>query len=603
MTRTNIKVTFAVATVTLILCFVFAIYSGNLLLTEHKKRITNGIAHSHLMGLNAALIDAETGQRGFLLTGTSSYLQPYNDALAKIEEIMHSLKSEEMNVFISSTDLNELEQLKQKKIDELKMTVNLYRENKLSTAIEIVRGNSGKIIMDEVRVKIASIQSKLAADTLKIDDNIILLTRLRTWGWIFLGVFDLLFVVFMYKRIQDESLRVAIATIAQKSAEIASHEKGEFLANMSHEIRTPLTAIIGFSELLQGSSLNESHRLRYARTIHRQSEYLKKLIDDILDLSKIEAGRLVVESFPCSLSTIVSNVVESLGPVARNKGIYLRVRNRNEVPDRITTDPFRLQQILLNVIGNAIKFTSSGGVTVFVEAKSLKQTGVELTISISDTGKGMSLDNQKKLFQPFEQGDSSIPRQYGGTGLGLVLSRRLAQALGGDVTLLKSAPDDGTIFKITIVSATAEGTFAVAGETNQIAGDESAATAGNDRLKGINILVAEDTPENQLLLGEILAANGATASFADNGREAIARAMAQDFDIVLMDMQMPVCDGFEATSELRRRGFKKPIIALTAATLQQDRERALGLGCEAFITKPIDFSALIGVILVFTSKV
>jgi PAS domain S-box-containing protein len=247
---------------------------------------------------------------------------------------------------------------------------------------------------------------------------------------------------------------------AKQAAESASQAKSSFLANMSHEIRTPLTAIMGFTQLLLDPSLSDADRQTFASTIERNGRLLMQIIDDILDLSKIESGKMSTERIPCSLPGVVSDVTSMLAPLARDKGIALRVAAEPKVPARIVTDPTRLKQILINIIGNAIKFTETGAVEIHCR---LLESGVahppKLAFVVKDTGRGIPPERQSELFRPFTQADSSTTRKFGGTGLGLALSRRLAEALGGTIELTSSMPGDGSTFTITVLAEEASGRF------------------------------------------------------------------------------------------------------------------------------------------------
>lgn len=246
---------------------------------------------------------------------------------------------------------------------------------------------------------------------------------------------------------------------SRKSAIQASAAKSAFLANMSHELRTPLTAIMGFSELLADPNLSEKERQQFVKTICRNGKLLTQLIDDILDLSKIEAQKLAIETMLCSFPELIAEVVSTLEISAKEKGLYFRMISQTSVPEMIETDPFRFKQVLFNIIGNAIKFTQTGGVEVILEAPQESLQTTKLSILVKDTGVGIAASQQNQLFQPFMQADPSTTRRYGGTGLGLILSRRLAQALGGSVDLISSETGVGTVFRISIATARTIGSF------------------------------------------------------------------------------------------------------------------------------------------------
>ena len=385
---------------------------------------------------------------------------------------------------------------------------------------------------------------------------------------------------------------------AKEAAEAANRAKSEFLANMSHEIRTPMTAILGYADLLlDHSTLKEdvAQRLDAARTIQRNGQHLLDIINDILDLSKIEAGKLTVEAVDYSLESIVEEVLSLMRVRSHGKGIELKVHYETPVPAVIQTDPLRLRQILVNLVGNAIKFTEVG--CVRVEVRHLVDASPRLEIDVVDSGIGMPKDQQELLFQPFTQADASTTRRFGGTGLGLAISKRLALLLGGDVTIVESTLNVGTRFRLTLsvsplaIERTVTPGIESLGKTPP---KEPSSSRGKDPcLDGARILLAEDGPDNQRLISLILRNAGARVSVVENGLlavEAVLRAVQIDepFDVVLMDMQMPLLDGYGATRSLRAQGYHGTIIALTAHAMSDDREKCLNAGCDDFSTKPID---------------
>ena len=377
---------------------------------------------------------------------------------------------------------------------------------------------------------------------------------------------------------------------ARDAAESANSLKTTFLANMSHEIRTPLGAIIGFAELLKEPDLLPELHRQYLDVIARSGNALTVLIDDILDLSKVEAGCLTVEKISLSVNDLLSDIVSLFSEKTRMKGIQLSVEKTTDVPDRIMSDPSRLRQILINIVGNAVKFTQAGSVKISVSIRTHDTHSPLICFKVTDSGAGLTQDQQLKLFAPFSQGDASTTRKYGGTGLGLILSRRLAEALGGDVVLEFSKSTVGSVFCITADFAV---DLARQGSSNL----PLAASMPPKSLSGLRILVVEDAPENQILLSRILTKRDAKVTLANNGREGVERALAETFDIVFMDIQMPVLDGYAATKELRSLGYDVPIVALTAYAMDEERQRCLAIGCTAHLSKPIDTLLVVETIL------
>lgn len=378
---------------------------------------------------------------------------------------------------------------------------------------------------------------------------------------------------------------------AKAAAEAASRAKGEFLANMSHEIRTPMTAILGYADLLIDNGLDTPDATQHLATIRRNGEHLLGLINDILDLSKIESGRMEVERLPISPVAVAREVQDLLRGRATAQRVDLRVNLASELPRTIASDAVRLRQVLVNLVGNAIKFTPGGTVTLGVRSSADRTM---LQFEVADTGIGMSAEQMAKLFQAFSQADASTTRKFGGTGLGLAISKRLAQMLGGDITVASEEGRGSTFtFSVAIDASAVEWTSA-----EPVGGPAVAGASATVSLAGRRILLAEDGPDNQRLISFHLKKAGAQVEIVDNGRAAVDAALGavsagQAFDVVLMDMQMPILDGYSASTELRSRGYVGPIVALTAHAMSSDRDKCLAAGCSDYLTKPIDKVALI----------
>jgi signal transduction histidine kinase/DNA-binding NarL/FixJ family response regulator len=380
---------------------------------------------------------------------------------------------------------------------------------------------------------------------------------------------------------------------ARDAAEAANRAKSEFLANMSHEIRTPLNSILGFADLVrQGTDLTVAEQRDYLDTIHKSGEHLLSLISDILDLSKIEAGQLAVENIRCSPHQIISETVSVLRMRAREKGLKLDYNWVGQIPETIQSDPARLRQMLLNVVANALKFTHTGGVHITAQVVG-PLDDPRMLLEVIDTGIGIKREKLQAIFDPFCQADTSVTRQFGGTGLGLAICRRIAEALGGGIAV-QSRPNEGSIFSISVKTGSLIGVPMLEGPASDgLRPQEESHTKKHYALPGRRILVADDGETNRKLFQIVLRRAGATVLFAENGQEALAIALHEPLDAVLMDMQMPVMDGYTATSRLREAGSQVPVIALTAHAMKGDAERCLEAGCTGYLTKPINAERLL----------
>jgi signal transduction histidine kinase/CheY-like chemotaxis protein/HPt (histidine-containing phosphotransfer) domain-containing protein len=418
-------------------------------------------------------------------------------------------------------------------------------------------------------------------------------------GWV---VFEDIFLIISCRRGRTELRSLADRSAGESNEREATRSKSEFLANMSHEIRTPMTAIQGYADLLLDPGLDASDRLQHTQTIRRNSEHLLALIDDILDLSKIEAGKMTTESVACSPAQIVADVASLMRVRATHKKLDFEVEFLTPVPETIKTDPTRIRQILLNLVGNAIKFTKRGSVRILVRTVDPLAKNPRVAFEVADTGIGLTQEQIAKVFEPFTQADSSTTRKFGGSGLGLAICKRLATILEGDLSV-ESLPGRGSSFILEVETGSLDDVAMISDFREAGLAPEAVAPADQTSMRG-RVLLAEDGPDNQLLLATHLRKGGLDVTLAENGRVAVERALealekGESFDVILMDMQMPEMDGYDATTFLREQGYKRPIIALTAHAMAGDREHCIAAGCDEYLTKPITRAKLLSTIAPF----
>jgi two-component system, sensor histidine kinase and response regulator len=401
------------------------------------------------------------------------------------------------------------------------------------------------------------------------------------------------FVRDITSRLRDaEALRSA-----KDAAEAANHAKSAFLAHMSHEIRTPLNGILGFADVLLklGPEASEAERREYLETINHSGRHLLDLISDVLDVSKIESGQMEVEKVRCAPHEVIAQAISILRVRAQEKGISLEYTWKGPVPETIATDPSRFRQLLMNLIGNAIKFTEQGGVEVVAKLQA-EANPSQIAIDVVDTGIGLAPESMERIFEPFIQADQSITRRFGGTGLGLTISRQIAELLGGELSV-RSELGRGSTFRATVATGSLADVRLLEGPFADLAASTSVKKHDPMRpLPPAPILLVEDGATNRKLISLILRRAGANVTTAENGQIGLDLAAKHTFDLILMDMQMPVMDGYMAATQLRRRGVTTPIIALTAHSLKGDEERCREAGCSGYLSKPIDSDRLLRIV-------
>lgn len=392
----------------------------------------------------------------------------------------------------------------------------------------------------------------------------------------------------MYRQSKLLEKQVSELNRLKVMADVANMAKSQFLANMSHEIRTPLAAVLGYSDLLTKGQLTEAERQEFSNSIQRNGDLLLRLIDDILDFSRIEANRLELENINFDFNDLLEEVHNTLRFKSEEKGITLKF-DIPKIPVQHFGDPTRIKQALLNIVGNALKFTDKGVVAVNMQIEERPCPGEAgpkcdlLTFTIEDDGVGMDECQIRNLFQPFGQGDASMKRKFGGSGLGLVISKQIARAYNGELRVIRSEPNSGSVFQLQFYLRRSTQTAA-----EKLSIKQQSGPIGEQNFHGKNVLVVDDSPDNLRLIELFLRSSNVNMTFAENGRAALSETEKRDFDLVLLDVQMPDMDGYQVTRELRRRGLQVPIVAVTAHALKEDHEACLSAGYNSVLVKPIN---------------
>ncbi len=418
--------------------------------------------------------------------------------------------------------------------------------------------------------------------------NFVIITMLSGFAF-FISIGIVVFIVRATTRIQKDLLKA-------DDARIANRMKSEFLANMSHEIRTPLTSILGYSAIAINSNTDENDRRECMKSVMSNGEHLLGVINEILDLSKIESGKLETEIEEVAVFELLHGVADVVRPKVQEKNIRFGINYRFPLPGLICTDPVRIKQILLNIINNAVKFTEQGHVYVNVWCES--HAG-KIFFEVEDTGIGIHPDQMESVFKAFGQANKSTTRKYGGTGLGLTLSRRLARILGGDL-VVTSMPGQGSTFLIEIDAGELEDVEFV--YHDDFHGVEIQAEAEPAPALTGKVLLVDDVEDNRKLVSYLVHNSGAEVDTAENGQQALEMLQFQNYDLILMDMQMPVMDGIEATRQIRERGLDIPVVALTANAFREAREQCEQVGVDGFLSKPIDVKVLNSVLVMFLEE-
>jgi signal transduction histidine kinase/DNA-binding response OmpR family regulator len=561
----------------------------NELVVANKKLLGESRITQNLLDAAKSKVVIERKIRGFIESGDTSYLRGLQDEFNEIQAAQAFL----LDITDDSTGMGlikELNKALQLKVDLFHDILNAYRLHGVKAAEDTINANLPEWVSYDIENKIRKISDtrghqltvitegvqKSGQKALEFSYILIVLVLLGA-----AGVFWYLIYIIQKLIRSDKMLR--------DSARV----KENFLANMSHEIRTPMNAIVGFAQLLAQKPLEEDAQ-HYVKTIERSGENLLAIVNDILDISKIEAGMMRIEKVPFSLRGLVNSIQIMALPRANNKGIRLTVEIDNTIPDILEGDPVRLTQILYNLLGNALKFTAEGSVVLKVIVEEQLDHGVKLNIQVRDTGIGIEPQKLKDIFGRFEQADDTITRQYGGTGLGLSIVRDLVELQGGTIKV-ESEVGEGTVFYASIPYAISTSQIA---DNLAISETVSPATTSS----AIKLLITEDNENNQSLLSHIFKNWNLQFDIANNGLEAIEKLRTGKYDLVLMDIQMPVMDGYTAARKIRNELRSDiPIIAMTAHAMPGEREKCLSYGMNDYIAKPVKQEQLSQLISKFTT--
>lgn len=563
----------------LILVFALSIFSyisTNKYLKSNDWRLQSAkvLAAAHHAQMSSER--AETAQRGFLMTGREALLKTYDSAifvthseLKNLEELVQDNPKQLQNLNLIQLNFNTRLQL-------LNSNIELFQAGEKRKVYENVRSGKGQNLMDRLRKNFHNFvedEKKLfASRSIRAKKDLENSTLFALTG--LLAAFCLMFVcIYFFRRESARRLE------AEKLAITASILKSQFLANMSHEIRTPLNGIIGMTSILKETELTQE-QADYLNTIQDSSQSLLSLINQILDLSKIESGKLQLEETHFELRSLVSSATSILNITASSKGVALDLQIDNDVPDLYLGDPLRIRHVLLNLLGNAIKFSPKGKVSLTIKKKFERDSMIGLSFEVIDQGIGMSADVIGRIFRSFSQGDDSTTRMHGGTGLGLVISKELVELMGGEIGVESSQGKGSRFF------------FDLNLKAEKYQQPEIIPSTADDIYLGGHILIAEDNLTNQKVVTAMLKSIGCTFEVAANGKEALKILTQEVFDMILMDGQMPELDGYETTLRIRAGEAGNscrtiPIIAVTASAIKGDVERCLEVGMDDYISKPI----------------
>jgi len=548
------------------------------------------VAHTSevLAALGMALeltVDAETSERGFVLTSKPEYLQPYRRAARSSLLELDRLQRLVADNPVQAERLVALRTMTEKRLDLIDQVVDLHTVKGFEAARALIASGEGKRLQDQIRA---------AVEQMRAEERGLLAERERqsalsaTTAQVLIGsaaIAMLAVVLFSWAKLEQRNEQLAQANAV----------KSDFVASMSHEIRTPMNAIIGLTQLLEREPLARE-QAEMVQRIRSAGRSLMAIINDILDLSRIEAGRMRLDSRSFVLGQLLIQIDSLLAPMARDKGLSLRIESAlaSSLQHSLIGDPQRLEQVLVNLVGNAIKFTEHGEIVVRTRVIEQDDARVLLRFEVQDTGIGIRPQQIRELFEPFSQADSGLARRQGGTGLGLSISKRLVELMGGRIGA-DSVQGVGSTFWFELGFTLGNGNDA----QHPVYARTAMAPEG-PRLQGMRLLAVDDNDTNLDLLSRALLLEGAEATAARDGQQAVVtlRSNPEAFDAVLMDLQMPVMDGYEATRVIRQQlGLTEvPIIIFSAAVLVEEQQRAMDVGATQFLSKPVDIEELVAVL-------